>query len=162
MDVSPSRDDLNGLPPILLFDGVCNLCNAAVRFVIDNDRTGRIMFASLQSDVGRALVGPVDAASTSGDLAAHAGSTDPGTFVFIEDGRRYERSTAALKVARHLSGLWPMLGIFELVPVGLRDAVYDFVAARRYGWFGRSDACRIPTLEEQSRFLDVELPGAAG
>lgn len=156
------RDDLMDLPPVLLFDGVCNLCNAAVRFVMDNDRTGRIMFASLQSDVGRALVGPEDVARKLVHPAGHAGTNDPGTFVFVEDGRRYERSTAALKVARHLGGLWPIFAILEVVPVGLRDAVYDFVAARRYGWFGRADACRIPTPEEASRFLDAELPSASG
>lgn len=152
------RDDLAGLPPILLFDGVCNLCNAAVRFVLNNDRTGRIMFASLQSEVGRALVGPVDVAGTLVDPPGHAVANDPGTFVFVEDGRRYDRSTAALKVARHLGGMWPLLGVFEVVPVGIRDAVYDFVAARRYGWFGRTDACRLPTPEESSRFLEAELP----
>ncbi len=146
------RDDLSGLPPILLFDGVCNLCNAAVRFVMDNDRTGRIMFASLQSDVGRTLVGRTEGLDAD----------DPGTFVFVEDGRRYERSTAALKVARHLGGLWSLLGALEVVPTGVRDAVYDLVAARRYGWFGRSDACRLPTPDEASRFLDAELPTASG
>lgn len=151
MAENPQRDDASGLPPVLLFDGVCNLCNAAVRFVIDNDRTGRIMFASLQSDVARALVEP----------SGSAGPGDPGTFVFVEDGHRYERSTAALKVARHLRGMWPMLGVLEVVPVSLRDAVYDFVAARRYRWFGRADACRVPTPEEAIRFMDAGLPASS-
>lgn len=153
MGVSPGDRDpaLASLPPIVLFDGVCNLCNAAVRFIIENDRIGDIRFASLQSDVAAALLG----------ASQPTAFADPGTIVFLEDGRRFERSTAALRIARHLGGLWPLLGILEVVPAPVRDAVYDFIAARRYGWFGRSVSCRVPAPTEARRFLDVNVPGRA-
>lgn len=142
--IAPRDPNLAGLPPIVLFDGVCNLCNAAVRFIVDNDRSGGIRFASLQSDVARALLG--DGVTAQGE--------DPGAIVFIEDGRRHERSEAALRIAGRLGGLLSLATVYLVVPVRIRDAVYDFIAARRYGWFGRSDACRLPTPEESSRFLD--------
>lgn len=140
--------DLSGLPPIVLFDGVCNLCNAAVRFILDNDKKGTIRFASLQSDFARTLLGS-RAADSSGD---------PETILFIEDGRVYDRSTAALRIARHLKGIWPVAGVYLVVPPAIRDAAYDLVAKRRYRLFGRSDVCRVPTAEEAAKFLDAELP----
>ena len=121
MAESPSREDLSGLPPILLFDGVCNLCNAAVRFVIDNDRTGRIMFAPLQSEVGRALVGPVDVAGTLVNPPGHAGANDPGTFVFVNLGQTLGRidSLSGL-VSTETLVAFALLGVLALVPVAIR------------------------------------------
>lgn len=130
--------------PIVLFDGVCNLCNATVRFVLERDRLGSLRFASLQSDVGQRLLEPFDVV---------LGEGDPGTVYLIEDGRLFDRSTAALRLARHMRGLWPLASVYLVVPRVLRDAVYDFIAARRYRWFGRSDVCRIPTADEAERFL---------
>ncbi|MCK8491328.1 thiol-disulfide oxidoreductase DCC family protein [Spirosoma sp. RP8] len=128
--------------PLLLFDGVCNLCNAAVTFVLDRDSTNRFQFASLQSQTGqeilRQLGRPTDQFSS---------------FVLWENGRFYEQSTAALRVACHLSGGWPLLYSFIIVPKGIRDAVYDFVARNRYRWFGQRDACMLPTPELKARFL---------
>ncbi len=141
----PSTDhglDLDS--PVVLFDGVCNLCNATVRFVLDRDRLGTLRFASLQSEPGRRLLG---------HFGIDLGEGDPGTVYLIEEGRLFDRSTAALRLARHMRGLWPLAAVLLAVPRVVRDAVYGFVAARRYRWFGRSDACRIPTPDEAERFL---------
>jgi predicted DCC family thiol-disulfide oxidoreductase YuxK len=128
--------------PVILFDGVCNLCNASVLFVIERDPDARFAFAPLQSEFGAAL------------LREHGYHGDPLTTVLlIEDGRIYDRSSAALRIARRLSGLWPLLWALRIVPRPLRDAAYDWLARRRYRWFGRSEACRMPTPELRSRFL---------
>jgi predicted DCC family thiol-disulfide oxidoreductase YuxK len=128
--------------PVILFDGVCNLCNASVLFVIDRDPRGQFAFAPLQSEHGMAL------------LREHGYRGDALTTVLLlEDGRLYDRSTAALRIARRLSGLWPLLSAFRVVPRPIRDVVYDWLARHRYRWFGRTDACRVPTPELRSRFL---------
>ena len=128
--------------PIVLFDGVCNLCDASVRFVIDRDRTGRIRFAPLQSEAGQALL------QRFGLLGA-----DLDTMVLIEGDRIHTRSTATLRVARLLRRPWPLLAVFLLVPRFLRDFVYRAIARRRYRWFGRTEQCRVPTPELRERFL---------
>jgi predicted DCC family thiol-disulfide oxidoreductase YuxK len=138
----PVRPDAHG--PVLLFDGVCNLCNASVQFVIDRDPEARFRFAALQSDIGREL-----AEGCGIDVEAL------DSLVLVEEGRCYTRSSAALRVARRLSGGWPILAAFSVVPRPLRDVVYDFIAARRYRWFGKEEACRIPTPELRARFLDA-------
>jgi predicted DCC family thiol-disulfide oxidoreductase YuxK len=138
--------------PVLLFDGVCNLCNAAVSFVIDRDPQGKVRFAALQSDVGVALLARYAAQLPHGSLPERA-NDDPPTVFLIEGGRIYDRSTAVLRLLKHLNGLWPVLSVYVVLPVGLRDAVYDFVAKRRYRWFGRKDSCRLPTPDEARRFL---------
>ena len=130
---------------LMLFDGVCNFCNGAVLFFIDRDPHERLVFASLQSELGQAT------------LRAHGLPADPtlgskATMVVIEGGRVYQRSTAALRVARLLRWPWPLLYAAVLVPRFLRDWAYDTFAARRY-WFGRSDQCRIPTPELRRRFV---------
>ena len=142
--------------PIVLYDGVCNLCDAAVRFIVDRDPHGRVRFASLQSELGRDLLAAFD----TGQEGSHRGSAtlgseagDPGTMYLIEDGRLYDRSTAALRICRHLNGIWPVFGVYQVVPVALRDAVYDLVARQRSRWFGRREDCRLPTAEEAGRFL---------
>ena len=127
---------------VVLFDGVCNLCNASVLFVIDRDTRGRFKFAPLQSEYGARL------------LREHGYSRDALTsVVLIEDGRAYDRSTAALRIARHLNGFWPVLSVLAIIPKGLRDFLYESLARRRYGWFGRTDACRVPDPGLRSRFL---------
>ena len=128
---------------IVLFDGVCNLCNGAVNFIIDRDPRNRIRFASLQSDVGTEL------------LQKHKiDPNDTDSIVLIEDGKASVRSTAALRIVRHLKGLWPALFVIVIVPRPLRDFVYRGIAKRRYKWFGRREACRIPTPEERYQFLE--------
>ena len=129
--------------PIILFDGICNLCNHTVQFVIRHDPGAKFKFASLQSDIGRKL-------STHFGLA----TTEPGSFVLIENNKAFTRSTAALKVAKRLKGLPGLLYAFIIVPPFIRNGVYDIVAKNRYKWFGKKDTCMIPNASEQSRFLN--------
>lgn len=133
--------------PLVLFDGVCNLCNGAVLFIIDREPRGILRFASLQSDAGRAAL------RRAGSALAE-GSDEPDTIVFLEAGRMFERSTAALRIARYMR--WPYRALYALllVPRPLRDLVYRFVARHRYRWFGKSDACRVPTPELRARFVE--------
>jgi predicted DCC family thiol-disulfide oxidoreductase YuxK len=128
---------------IVLFDGVCNFCNSSVNFILRRDREGIFRFAALQSDAGRKLL-------------AQAGlqHRDLDSMVLIEGGQIAVKSTAALRAARRLPGLWPMAGLLLAIPRGLRDWGYDAFAARRYRWFGRRDVCMVPTAEIRSRFLD--------
>jgi predicted DCC family thiol-disulfide oxidoreductase YuxK len=129
---------------VVLFDGVCNLCHAWVRFVIARDPDAHVVFAPLQSDTGRRL------------LAAH-GSPHAGadSVVVIADDVALVRSAAALAVADRLRAPWPLLArLARLVPRGLRDSVYDLVAQGRYRWFGRRDACALPDATPRDRFLD--------
>ena len=130
--------------PILLFDGVCNLCDHSVQFVLDHDASGAFRFASLQSEVGRQLVGQC--------------GMDPDvldSIVLVENGRCYVRSDAAWRVAQRLDAPWRWAAVGRVVPRGLRDRIYDWVARNRYRWFGTRDACRIPTPDVRSRFLDA-------
>jgi predicted DCC family thiol-disulfide oxidoreductase YuxK len=126
---------------LLLFDGVCNFCNGAVNFVIDHDPKGRFRFASLQSELGTRLV------------AEHKIAPEMLSSVLIERGKAYTGSTASLRAARYLSFPVSMLSIFILVPRFLRDAAYNWFAARRYRFFGKADVCRVPTPELRTRFL---------
>ncbi|RYY68976.1 MAG: thiol-disulfide oxidoreductase DCC family protein [Chitinophagaceae bacterium] len=129
--------------PLILFDGVCNLCNGAVQFVIRHDKKGQFKFASLQSESGQHL------------LQKHQLPQENFTsFVLIENGKTYIRSTAALRVARSLTGAVKLLYGFIIVPPFIRDAVYNFIAKHRYRWFGKKDSCMLPTPELQSRFLN--------
>jgi predicted DCC family thiol-disulfide oxidoreductase YuxK len=129
---------------VVLFDGVCNLCNGAVNFLIDRDPRGELRFAALQSPAAVALLRSLGHAPPS---------PEPDSILLVEDGRVYERSTAAIRIARHLGGAWRLLAVLVVVPRPLRDAVYRFIAAHRYRWFGKADTCRIPTPELQARFL---------
>ena len=129
--------------PIILFDGVCNVCNTAVQFIIKRDKKNHFRFASLQSSEGRKL------------LAHHElPSNDFSSFVLIEDDRSYVKSEGALKVAKKLSGLWPILYGFIIVPKFLRDGIYNLIAKNRYKWFGKSNVCMIPTPEIKAKFLN--------
>ena len=127
-------------PSVLLFDGVCNLCNGSVRFIIERDPGGRFQFAPLQSNAARRLLH--DAAQPL-----------PDSFVLVENGRLFTRSTAALRVARGLGWPWSLAYLGIIVPRPLRDWVYDLVARNRTRWFGKSDVCMVPTAGIRSRFL---------
>ncbi len=129
--------------PILLFDGVCNLCNNSVQFIIRNDKKGRIQFASLQSDKGQALLKKYNLATDTLQ-----------SLVLIENGKAYTHSTGALKVARLLDGGWSLLYGFIAIPAFIRNAVYRYIGKNRYRWFGKKDHCMIPTPALKSRFLD--------
>jgi predicted DCC family thiol-disulfide oxidoreductase YuxK len=135
-------------PAIVLFDGVCNLCNASVQFIIDRDPGATMRFAALQSPEGRRIL------AGFGHPAVDAAAAGPETIVLVEGGRVYDRSTAALRIARRLRAPWPLLAVMLVVPRALRDLVYRWAAARRYRWFGKTDACRVPTPELKARFLD--------
>src|SRR5580693_3210477 len=113
--------------PIVLFDGVCNLCNGSVNFIIDRDPRGTFRFAALQSDAAR---------RTLEGLGRSIPDGDPDSIVVVEGGRLYERSGAALRIARHMRGAWPLLAGLAVIPRPLRDALYRWLAARRYRWFG--------------------------
>jgi predicted DCC family thiol-disulfide oxidoreductase YuxK len=122
--------------PVVLFDGVCNLCNGAVRFVTRHDRARRFDFAALQSETGARLLRERLQGTPMGELE---------TLVLIERARVYTHSDAALRIARSLDGAWPLVGLLALVPRLIRDAAYRYVARRRYRWFGRVAACTVPS-----------------
>ena len=128
---------------LLLFDGVCNLCNGFVNVILDADSEAYFRFGALQSDAARPYLQAFD-----------LNPDDLSTVVLIEEGRVYTRSTAALRVLRRLDFPWPLLYAFIVVPRPLRDWVYDRIAERRYDWFGRRNECRVPTPELRDRFLE--------
>lgn len=129
--------------PVLLFDGVCNLCNRSVQFVIKKDRKRIFRFASLQSELGMHVMQqyglPV---------------SDLNSFLLLENGKLYTKSTAALRLTRKLGGGWPLLYAFMIVPKFIRDGIYSWIARNRYKWFGKRDACWLPTPELKTLFLD--------
>lgn len=127
---------------VILFDGVCNFCNTTINFIIDHDPKQHFRFASLQSDAGQQLL-----------RQHHEPTTDFDSVILLKGGKVFHKSDAALEIALDLGGLWPLLYGFKIVPRFVRNAVYDFVARNRYRWFGRLDACRLPTPELRGRFL---------
>ena len=129
--------------PVLFFDGVCNLCHGAVQFVIEHDPEGRIRFASLQSDVGRAVL---DSVGLPDD--------ELETVVLVEGTRAYTKSAAAIRVCELLGGVYRAASVGWLLPRRLRDWLYTVVAERRYEWFGRKDQCMVPTPELRERFVE--------
>ncbi|MEM8603862.1 MAG: DCC1-like thiol-disulfide oxidoreductase family protein [Cyanobacteria bacterium P01_H01_bin.121] len=127
---------------VILFDGVCNLCNGFVNFVIDYDKAGYFQFAAHQSAAGQAL------------LKQHGLPAQPETVVYIDtEGHCYTQSSAALEICRHLDGVWPGFSVFQVVPPAIRDAAYRLVADNRYQILGKRETCRMPTPEVRSRFL---------
>lgn len=136
-------------PPIVFFDGYCNLCNGTVDFLIRHDRHRRLRFSSLQSPPGMRELG---AAGSEGTRDEGAGI--PASVVLSYQGERYRESGAVLRSVSLLGGPWRLARVLLLIPAPLRDGVYRFVAARRYRWFGRRDACRVPSPEERDRFLE--------
>ena len=130
------------MPSVVLFDGVCNFCNASVNFVIDRDPGARFKFGALQSEEGIRVLSELG--MTSDYLES---------IVLVEDGNVYRDSTAALKIAKKLTGLWPLMYGFIVVPAPIRNVVYRFIARNRYRWFGKMDSCRIPTPDLKARFI---------
>jgi len=128
--------------PVILFDGVCNLCNKSVQYVIKHDEAQQFRFASLQSDAGRKLLQQYDLPTATFN-----------SFVLISGSKAYTRSGAALRVARQLKGFTSLLYGFIIVPKFIRDGVYKIIANNRYKWFGERKECMIPTPALQSRFL---------
>lgn len=137
--------ELSQEAPLILFDGVCNLCSSAVQFVLRRDPRARFRFAALQSVAGRAAL-----------AKAGALGTVPDSIVLLHGGRVQVKSGAALAIARGLRWPWPLLSVFWLVPYPLRDMVYDWIARNRYRWFGKAAQCWVPTKELRARFLDAD------
>ncbi|MGH1335807.1 MAG: thiol-disulfide oxidoreductase DCC family protein [Aureispira sp.] len=127
---------------IVLFDGVCNLCDRSVQFIIKHDPKGRYKFAPLQSDFAKKLL-----------QEYQLDGEDLERAVLIENGKAYTHSSASLRVTRHLSGAWPLLYGFIIIPRFIRNAVYRWVARNRYRWFGQKDNCVLPSPENRARFL---------
>lgn len=130
-------------PPIILFDGVCNFCNSAVNFVIKRDKNSILKFTTLQSGIAHQML-------------AHQNipTNDLSSFVFIENEKIYTRSTAALRVCKYLTGLWPLMYGFIIVPKFIRDGIYNWIAKNRYRWFGKKEECMIPTPQIKAKFLN--------
>lgn len=129
--------------PVILFDGVCNLCNSSVQFVINHDPKGMFRFAALQSEFGQQ------------QLEKHNFDKEELlSVVLLINGKAYDRSRAALEIARRLNGLWPLLYIFIIVPPFIRNFIYNWISRNRYRWFGRKDECMIPTPELKARFFN--------
>lgn len=128
--------------PIILFDGVCNFCNGVVNFIIRQDKKKIFKFAPLQSEAGEKFL-----SGSSIDRSRM------NSFVLVEDGKIYTRSTAALKLYNKLPWYWKWTQVFWLVPARLRDVMYDFVARNRYKWFGKRDVCMVPGKDVRERFV---------
>jgi len=131
-----------GDKPLLLFDGVCNLCNGAVNFIIDRDHLQRFVFASLQSKLGQQIAEKYNFPEN-----------DFKSMVLIKENQVFLKSDAALEISRDLSGGWRLLYGFKIIPKFLRNYIYDIIAANRYKWFGREDQCRVPSVDIQNRFV---------
>ncbi|KPH71748.1 thiol-disulfide oxidoreductase DCC family protein [Oceanobacillus caeni] len=129
---------------IILFDGECNFCDYSVQFIIKRDPKGHFQFASLQSEIGKGL------------LKKYNAPLDIDSFVLIEDNRCYFKSSAALRVCKHLKGAWKLLYLLLVVPSALRDCFYEIVAKNRYRWFGKKESCMLPSPNERKRFLADE------
>ncbi|OAQ39122.1 thiol-disulfide oxidoreductase [Pedobacter psychrophilus] len=126
---------------IILFDGICNLCNGFVQKVIAADKNDYFRFASLQSEEAKEL------------LKDHLEFKDLKTIIFLENNKIYTRSIAALKISKHLSGIWPLLQTGYIFPAFLRDGIYNIIAKNRYKWFGKKDQCMVPSPQLKSKFL---------
>lgn len=128
---------------VILFDGVCNLCNSSIIFVIKHDPKDLFRFAPLQSDLGKSLIKKHNIDTTQVD-----------SIILVDQEKAYIKSSAALRIARHLSGGYSLLSIFLIFPAFLRNVVYDYIARNRYKWYGKKDSCMIPTPELKAKFLD--------
>lgn len=127
---------------VVLFDGVCNLCNSSVNWIIDHDKEGKFKFASLQSAYGQNVVKQFNL--TGGYM---------DTVLLLDGDNLYKRSDAVLRIAKHIGGIYALAYVFIIMPAFVRDMFYNFVARNRYRWFGKQDACRIPTPEFKTKFL---------
>lgn len=130
-------------PPIIFFDGVCNLCNGAVQFIIKRDVRSQYLFASLQSGIAQQRL-----------LQYQVTGAPLESLLLLQNGNLLKKSDAVLEIARNLNGLWPLLFVFRIIPRGFRDWLYDRVALNRYRLFGRQARCMLPDASLKARFLD--------
>jgi predicted DCC family thiol-disulfide oxidoreductase YuxK len=136
------RVDAAGTPPIVFFDGVCGLCNRFVDLLLRADRRGVLRFAPLQGETARRMLPPLE------------GEPSAWTVVFLDERGVQVRSDAVLAIAARLGGAMGLLAWLRVVPRGLRDRTYRFVARHRYRWFGQREGCRVPSAADRERFLD--------
>jgi predicted DCC family thiol-disulfide oxidoreductase YuxK len=129
--------------PIILFDGVCNLCNGAVQYLLKHDKKRAFLFASLQSETGKRI------------LAEHGLPRNQlESIIYVSGNTSLQKSDAILSICKELGGWFKLLTIFSVIPKTIRDSAYDRIATNRYKWFGKQDHCMIPTPELKRRFLD--------
>lgn len=130
---------------IILFDGVCNLCNSAVNFIIKHDKKEYFLFASLQSDAAKEIL-----------LQYPLKKTSLNSIILITNNISYDKSTAALLISKQLNNGYKLIYFFIVIPKFIRDFVYNLIANNRYKWFGKQKSCKIPSLEIKNRFLDFD------
>lgn len=129
--------------PIIFFDGVCNLCNSSVQFILKKDTNNVFLFSSLQSDAAKAIL-----------LQYNLENFDLSSIILVEKGIIYQKSTAILRIAKRLAGISKYAYVFIIVPKFIRDGAYSLIAKNRYKWFGKRDACMLPTAALKLRFLE--------
>ena len=129
--------------PIIFFDGVCNLCNSSVQFILKKDTNNVFLFSSLQSDAAKGIL-----------LQYNLENFDLSSIILVEKGIIYQKSTAILRIAKSLAGISKYAYVFIIVPKFIRDGVYSFIAKNRYKWFGKRDSCMLPTAALKLRFLE--------
>jgi len=128
---------------IVVFDELCNLCESSVVFIIKRDKTAKFKFAQAQSEAGKKLQLQIDF-----DVVGS------NSMVLIKEGKAFFKSEAVIEICRHLDGVWKLVSLFKLLPLSFRNRAYEFVAKNRYRWFGKKDACMVPTKELNSRFIE--------
>lgn len=137
---------VEGLPKdkkIILFDGVCNLCDNTVQFIIKKDKKDLFRFVAIQSDLGQDIINYIGVDTSKTD-----------SILLYEPGEAYYyKAEAAIKIAKALGGIYSLMGMFSVLPKSLSNAVYDYVARNRYKWYGRKEECMIPTPEMKAKFL---------
>jgi predicted DCC family thiol-disulfide oxidoreductase YuxK len=126
--------------PIVFFDGYCGLCNWFVEFILKQDKNHDLLFAPLQGSTAQTLIGDIN-------------SDTAESLVFYDTGQAYRHSDAIFRVLRYLGGFWVLFSVLTVVPTSWRNAIYSFIAKRRYQWFSSKEACRIPSTEEKNFFL---------
>jgi len=128
---------------IILFDGVCNLCNSSINFIIKHDSKKQFLFASLQSDAAKEILLQFSSKKVRFD-----------SIVLIENNIIYDKSTAALKIFSNLNWVFKLLSIFIIIPKFIRDWLYNYIAKNRYKWFGKKEHCMLPNPNVKSRFIE--------
>ena len=129
--------------PIILFDGVCNFCNYWVTFAIKRDRKNKLKFTPLQGQTAKQLLPKF-----------HINPSSLSSVIFIDNGKAYTQSSAAIQICKHLDGGWKLFYALIIIPKFMRDGLYNIIARNRYKWFGKKESCMIPTPELKERFLD--------
>lgn len=128
---------------LILFDGVCNFCNSSINFIIKKDKKNIFRFAPLQSNTGKNLLEQHQLKDKNID-----------SIIYIKNGKAYKKSTAVLQIVKKLGGFYFLFYTFIIIPPFIRDLFYDIIARNRYRWFGKREACMIPTAEVKSKFID--------